>query len=203
MGQEVSMFRRIAIIAPLAAFLAFAPAVWSAIGVKGGFSLSTQRQGGATQTGSQMGFLAGVFLEKDVNRFFSVQPEVYLIQKGGKKEVGDFFVFAVTTKLVCLDAVLLSKIYPVSLNSVRPFFAFGPVLSYIISGNYVYATTSETIEDYRKLEAGFLFGGGADVAIGKARATFDARYNLGWTDVHKVPTRIWNHGLIISAGFLF
>ena len=184
--------------------LVFAPGEASAsIGVKGGFHFATQRQGGATQKGAQMGFFAGVFFPMTMNPFFTVQPEVMIIQKGSKKEIGDWYVYDVTTKLVCIDAAVISKIHPFEIKGIKPCFLFGPYASFIIGGKYDYGNSTETIADYNKLEAGFVFGAGADFVLGTSKVAVDLRYNLGWTDVHKVPSSIWNRGVLVSAGFVF
>ena len=86
--------------------------------------------------------------------------------------------------------------------SRRVFFS-GPFASYIISGKYDYGEYRETIKDYEKLEAGMIFGLGADLALGPRKVVLDLRYNLGWTDVHKVPSRIWNRGFFVAAGIVF
>lgn len=183
--------------------LFFPPAASGSIGFKGGVHFATQRQGGAKMLGAQTGFFAGVFLPMEMNLLFTVQPEVMVIQKGSKKEVGDWMTYEVKTTLMCVDAAVISKIHPFRFQAFRPSFLFGPYASVLLSGTYDYGSSAETIDDYNKLEAGMVFGAAVDLTLGKSRIVLDLRYNLGWTDAHKVPSTIWNRGLLLGAGIVF
>jgi Outer membrane protein beta-barrel domain len=139
----------------------------------------------------------------EMNPVFTVQPEVMVIQKGSRKEVGDWMTYEVTTKLTCVDAAVISKIHPLRLGGVRPSLIFGPYASMLVSGTYDYGSSTETIDDYNKIEAGMIIGAAVDLTLGKSRVVFDLRYNIGWTDAHKVPSTIWNRGLLLGAGIVF
>ena len=197
---------RTAILLCLALPLLSAPG-FSQIGVKAGLNLASQRQGGFTQQGTRTGFLAGAFFAIPVNRRFTLQPEVVYIQKGGKKERESEWggSFLVTTKMNNIDLTLVSKIHLGDLNAVAPHLLFGPCVSYLLSGRYLYGEgeVTEDIEDYHKLEFGYTLGIGTDVILGSSRIYLDARFSHSLTDVHITPSHIWNKGFSFSAGYYF
>jgi hypothetical protein len=177
------------------------------IGVKAGLNLASQRQGGFIQEGAQTGFLAGAFFPIPINEMFTLQPEVLFFQKGGKKQResegggGN----QVATKLNTLDFVLVSKIHLGDLNTLKPHILFGPYVSYLLSGKYIYGggDFEEDIEDYHKLELGYTLGLGTDLNLGAYRIYVDARFSHALSDIHNTPTAIWNKGFSFSAGFYF
>ncbi len=180
---------------------------FSQIGLKGGLNLASQRQGGFTQQGSQAGFLAGAFFPISINKRFTLQPEILFIQKGGKKERESEFggSFLVTTKMNNIDLILVSKIHLGDMNTISPHLLFGPYVSYLISGQYLYGDgeTKEDIEDYNKLEFGYTVGFGTDIQLGSSKIYLDARFSHSLTDIHNTPTAIWNKGFSFSAGYYF
>ncbi len=177
------------------------------IGAKAGLNLASQRQGGFTQEGSQTGFLAGIFFPLPINELFTLQPEVLFVQKGGKKqrESEGGGGSQVTTKLNSLDFVLISKIHLGDLNTLQPHILFGPYVSYLLSGTYIYGDGDfeEDIEDYHKLELGYTLGLGTDLILGANRICVDARFSHALTDIHNTPSAIWNKGFSLTAGFSF
>ena len=86
-----------------------------------------------------------------------------------------------------------------------PHIVFGPYLSYLMSGKYIYEGGSfeEDIEDYHKLEFGYTLGLGTDLNLGTLRICVDGRFSHALTDIHNTPTPIWNKGFSFSAGFYF
>jgi hypothetical protein len=180
---------------------------FSQIGIKGGLNLASQRQGGFTQQGSQAGFLAGVLFPIRINNRFTLQPEVLFIQKGGKKERESEYggSFLVTTKMNNIDLILVSKIHLGDMNTLSPHLLFGPYLSYLISGQYLYGDgeVTEDIEDYHKLEFGYTVGFGTDIRLGSSQVYLDARFSHSLTDIHITPSHIWNKGFSFSVGYFF
>ena len=105
-------------------FLFIAPwTALAAIGVKGELSFALQRQGGATQQVPQVGFLGGLIFPVTMNPYFTVQPEIMIIQKASKKTMDSGY--AVTTTLTCVDIALISKIHPFESKNVQACFLFG------------------------------------------------------------------------------
>ncbi len=180
---------------------------FSQIGVKAGLNLASQRQGGFTQQGAQAGVLAGAFFPIHINKRFTLQPEILFIQKGSKKERESEYGFTslVTTKMNNIDLILISKIHLGNLNTFAPHLLFGPYLSYLLSGKYIYGDgeVEEDIEDYHKLEFGYTLGIGTDILLGSSKIYIDARFSHSLTDIHNTPTAIWNKGFSFSAGYYF
>jgi len=174
------------------------------IGVKAGLNFASQRQGGFEMQGAQAKILAGVLFPLKINEIFTVQPEVFYVQKGSEK-VREESSARVTTKLNALDIVLLSKFYLGNTGSLKPHLLFGPFVSFLLSGTYIYGDGDfeESIDDYHKLEYGYTVGVGSDVFFGKMKLSIDLRFSHSLTDVHNVPTRIWNKGFSFSVGYFF
>lgn len=174
------------------------------IGVKAGLNLASQRQAGFEMDGAQTKILAGVLFPLKINEIFTVQPEIFYVQKGSEK-IREGSGARVTTKLNALDIVLLSKLYLGNTGSLKPHILFGPFVSYLLSGTYIYGDGDfeESIEDYYKLEYGYTIGIGSDVLFGKMKLYVDVRFSHSLTDIHNVPSRIWNKGISFSVGYFF
>jgi hypothetical protein len=203
--ERMKSVERVVVSLLLFYFLAANPS-FAGIGIRAGVNLASQRQGGAEMQALQPGVLAGFFSPMKINEMFTVQPEVSFIQRGSKKVMGESLSsYEVTTKLNVLDLALISKIVVADLQSLKPHLLFGPYLSYLLSGTYVYGggTAEEKIDDYHKLELGYSLGAGLDVLLGKMKVYLDARFSHSLTDVHLVPSHIWNKGFSLSAGYSF
>lgn len=177
---------------------------WADFGFKAGINLASQRQGGYTSQGAKAGVLAGFFIPMPINRVFTLQPELYFIQKGSKKAPSEASTdYVVTTKLNNLDIILLSKFHLLPNNKLRPFLLFGPYVSVLISGEYSVEGQKQDTDDLHRLEYGYSAGGGLEFPIGKSRISLDIRFSHSLTDIHNVPSRMWNRGISFSAGYYF
>jgi hypothetical protein len=116
-------------------------------GFKGGANYSNvyDMQGQTFQSNPKLGYVIGTFLSIPINKYFGIQPEMLVSQKGFKSSgilVGGNYGLTRTTNYI--DFPLLLAIKPSSLLT----FLAGPEYSFLFRQTDVYSTgTSATIQD--------------------------------------------------------
>ena len=97
-----------------------------------------------------------------------------------------------TIKLSYLEIPVLAKIAIPTQGSVKPVLIIGPSLSFKLSAEaegemevegYSESEEIDISDEVSGVDFGLVFGAGVDVLLASGTLTFDARYNLGLTNV--------------------
>jgi hypothetical protein len=170
----------------------------STLGLKGGLNVSTLSLENPSspnlEVESQTGLVLGAFLECGGESWFALQGEVNYSQNGGKVRDG-----ASTTQLdldyIRVPVIVMARIGPEE-STLFPLVYAGPQLAFELRCR---ATSeeeggSESLScdsdeqggslDTRNVEFGVVFGGGLEYLFGGWKLEFDARYNLGLTNMN-------------------
>jgi Outer membrane protein beta-barrel domain len=179
-----------------------------ALGLKAGLNYSNvyDSQGDDFNADPKYGFAGGAFLTMPIGKYFGVQPEILVSQKGFKatgRVLGGTYGLTRTTTYI--DVPLLFAVRPVKYVNIL----FGPQFSYLAHRKDVfdYGVTSVLQEqefkndDLRKNT--LCFTGGFDIGIKRvvlsARAGWDVRNNLN--DGNPVTPRYKNTWIQGTLGF--
>lgn len=198
-------------------------------GLKGGLSfyqvggeLSVSFMGfSETETfdsGTRMGFHGGIFMEKPINEYLSIQPEINFIQKGGSESDSDEFVdFSdEDVTLSYIDVPLLLKVNIPLDGNISPFLTAGGYVGYLLDAKAEFGGTTEDISDEVKdISYGLLFGVGANFG----NFFIEARYDYGLSNVFdddlfddelngdfddiNFDFKVRNSGFSIAVGIMF
>lgn len=134
---------------------------------------------------------AGVFLALHLNRVFALQPEVLYLPKGGE---WDALGASVDVKLSYVEVpLLLRAALPLEGWKVQPVLFAGPAVAFRascevsgqasgISATLSCSSTAGLLE-FRSADAGIVLGAGLEVPLGKVRASFEARVDLGLANI--------------------
>lgn len=154
------------------------------LGAKAGLNVSSI-SGDLENTSSRTGFNVGVVAEYFVTEKFSIQPEILYSAQGAKFEYTDFidvgvgmpqrFTVKETMKLDYINVPIMAKYYVFDGLNVQA----GPQIGFLASAK----AGSENIKDEMKgVDFSLNLGAGYELPMG---VFFDARYNIGLTDVAK------------------
>ncbi len=135
------------------------------------------------------GFTGGVFLNYAFNENFSIQPELLYTQKGVKDNLYDGFITVdLTASFDYFELPVLAKYTFPWKKNFKPCIFAGPSFAYTISSNLEVSALLFSAEiDFSDLthvtDFGFVAGAGFDCPLGKGNLVFDARFQLGFTNV--------------------
>ena len=181
--------------------LSFGVMAGGAITSMDGFNLAAKDLfNGTSKVKSRMGVLGGAYVRVSLTSMFSLQPEVYYMQKGADLSFGGTgqAVGVLESKLAYVEVPLLLRVNLMSSGSVRPFIVAGPSyamrmackLTLTGSGlttplNYecdkIPGTTANSYQadTYEKSDVGGIIG----VGIGTSKFAVQARYAHGFTTI--------------------
>ena len=157
-------------------------------GIKGGVNYSNvyDSQGEEFQADPKLGLAGGAFVAIPIGRYFGIQPEALISQKGFRatgRILGGTYSFTRTTTY--LDVPLLFSIKPSEFISLQ----VGPQYSYLIKQNDAFTNASTSIEQEQEFvndnirKNTLCFIGGADINLKHvvlgARAGWDILNNNG------------------------
>lgn len=182
------------------------------IGVKGGLNVSnlTNMTHGSSLTSFHIGGVAEIF----VNQKFSIQPEILFSSQGSAYD-GPYLLnnklvnIESKTTLDYINIPVMAKYYIVKgLNvQVGPQFGFLTNAKYKIDEATILGhptpidDSSVSVKDaYNTFDFGINFGAGYELPIG---VFFDARYNVGLTNVNKYGSNSNNGVFQLSVGYKF
>ena len=135
------------------------------------------------------GFTGGLFLNYEFNEHFSLQPELLYTQKGVRDNLYDGLISIDLTASFDYVELPVLAIYTFSKEGgFRPFLYGGPNVSFTISSELeLSASILSTTVDFSDLthvtDFGLVAGGGAEYPFGKGTLLFDARFQIGFTNV--------------------
>jgi len=161
----------------------------SGVGAQVGYSRADLSGSDADQVRSRQGALTGVYLSAPLSGILSARPELLFALKGGRTaailEGGGSVLLDI--ELAYLELPLLLRL-SLPTGSVRPVLFTGPApalqigcdLALVVPGAPVRATCDEAEFDViRKVDIGFVAGGGVEWRWSQASLGLEARYTSG------------------------
>lgn len=148
-------------------------------GVKGGINFANyigDAFDGDTQTRGNV----GLYLNQEVNDYFSVQPEVNLSWTGAQEvslPSGSGLVEG-EIKQTYLQIPVLAKFQVPTNSGLKPNLFAGPALSFSIYEDYEFGSGIDPSLDPKDAEFGLQFGAGVELG----NLNLDGRYHWGLTD---------------------
>jgi hypothetical protein len=140
------------------------------------------------------GFLAGVGLELPLLPFLSADIDLLYFEKGAKADeyyLAELIGYSTyNLNVISLPGCLKFK----PLRKLPPYIIAGGELSYVLSHHYDFMPLyslfdpppSDLTPDTRRLDFGFVVGGGAEIAAGSRLAIFtELRYHVGLPNLGK------------------
>ncbi|MGZ5479920.1 MAG: porin family protein [Candidatus Aminicenantales bacterium] len=149
-------------------------------GIKGGVNVANVNGNFAdnvTNWKSRVGFCAGIFLEFNLGRILTIQPEVLYTMKGAEATLAEG-VLTGTGKLRFdyLEIPILLKVR-IPTGDVHPFIFAGPAIGFNLKAAFQDITgSSSDVAGMNKVDYSAVFGGG--LQLGRS-IHIDARYTLG------------------------
>jgi hypothetical protein len=211
----------------LLSFCAPARAIeWVRLGPKWGIHYS-EVSGGYTYTDidltvdegwmSKKGIGLGLFFNVGLNKYLSIQPELYFAVKGTRGEFPIVFedISGLGEYNIRLDywelPLLLKLTYPTGLF-LAPFVTAGPYVGYSTkadreayftpTGGYRMGVKSDVAEEFASYDYGVAVGGGIEFSIGEKIVLFtEARYQIGFANIRKELDDLKNRSISFTAGF--
>jgi hypothetical protein len=131
----------------------------------------------------------GAFVAINLNQVFTVQPEVYLLTRGGKwsEPIGES-INTWTEKWKFIHIPLLAKVHLMQGGKTIPVLFAGPAVNFNLSAKGKVFTDGALDYDYEFKEyvksptLSLVFGGGAEMKMEKIMLILDIRYDLGLTN---------------------
>jgi opacity protein-like surface antigen len=159
---------------------------------------------------TNLGFEVGAGYDYELSSFFSARPEVNLIQKGYAVKFAEGIEGCLS--MYYIEVPLLLKASS-DMGGFRPNLVAGPAVAVNVGNTAEIHTTdnsasisgSSSDTGFKKVDYGFQFGGGVEVAANSHNAiTADFRYDLGLANINKssggdVKTR----AMLFTMGFKF
>ena len=149
-------------------------------GIKGGVNVANVNGNFAdnvTNWKSRVGFCAGIFLELNLGRILTIQPEVLYTMKGAEATLAEGALTG-TGKLRFdyLEIPILLKVR-IPTGDVHPFVFAGPAIGFNLKAAFQDITgSSSDVAGMNKVDYSAVFGGG--LQLGRS-IHIDARYTLG------------------------
>ncbi len=139
----------------------------------------------------------GIFAVFTLTPTLAIQPEVSYLTMGEKwlEEITVAETFNYLHIPVLIKARLMKE------GKVIPVVFAGPAISFLLSAK---EADFDVKEFFKSTDFGVDFGAGVEMAAGKMKLLFDARYYLGLTNAYNGTLySMKNRGFVITAGVLF
>ncbi|WP_413511831.1 porin family protein [Myroides odoratus] len=167
------------------------------LGAKAGLNISTVSD--LDDSKSRTGFHVGALAEIFINEKFSVQPEILYSTQGAKSSNLGGLSYKLT--LDYLNIPIMAKYYVMDGLSVQA----GPQIGFNVKAEMERKLlgekeTKDIKDEINTVDFGLNFGAGYELPIG---LFFDARYNLGFTKIHKEGDSTKNRVFQLSVGYKF
>ncbi len=151
---------------------------------------------------SNNGVQAGASFQAGITAGFSLVAELYFMRKGGQLKVNNPLTTSESTlHLNTLELPVLARFH------LGKFYVnAGPSIAYALSGDWKVSDKStklsfnNTVNGYRRFDAGVQMGGGVEFPFKQKRIALDIRYNYGLTNL-SYSKEMYNRALMISVHF--
>ena len=179
------------------------------VGLKAGPNFVTLGGSDVGDVESFARLIGGGFMVVQFGPNFAFQPEVLYAQKGTKEVDADE---VMKLKLDYIEVPLLLRAHPALTGRFLPHVLAGPTIAYNSNCDAERTVAGiETVIDcddllsIKDMDLGVAFGGGVDMAVGKAFLLLDLRYTLGLSKVDddSNPGDVKNRAFSIMAGFRY
>jgi hypothetical protein len=160
------------------------------LGLKGGVSQGTLVGDDVSDADYRAGFSGGAYMKYDVNRAFSVQPELLFTMKGAETGVGEPSLAAGEYEFQYLEIPVLFKLNAPFDGILQPSVYAGPQLGFNLNGDLNDEEIDE--ESLQTAEFSGVVGGDlgldlSDMNVGPlSRVVLDGRYAFGLTNTFDV-----------------
>lgn len=151
---------------------------------------------------SNNGIQAGVSFQGGITPGFSLVSELYFIRKGGKlKSSNPLTTGESTLHLNSIEIPVMARFH-----FGRFYVNAGPSIACNLSGNQKIGDITDklsftnTVNGYKRFDAGAQVGGGVEFAFKKRRLALDIRYNHGLTNI-SCDKEMYNRAVMISISF--
>lgn len=200
----------VCVVLALALLAAPAGAQKVSVGLKAGPNFSTVSAADIPdEVKSVARLIGGGFMVVQISPNFAFQPELLYAQKGFKEvdidETGEM-------RFNYVEVPLLLRAQPTLKGRFLPNLIAGPTVAYNTGCDAVLreAGQDEVVADcddapIRDIDFGLAFGGGVDMAVGKAFIVLDLRYTLGLSNIVDLSgaNEIKNRAFSVMAGFRY
>ncbi len=163
-------------------------------GAKTGLNISNITGDATDGNEVKVGLAIGAVAEFKLSESFAIQPEIIYSSQGSDTKNSN-----VKLKMNYLNVPLMAKYYPTENLSLQ----LGPQVGFLVSAKVDNGKTSVKVDDNLKtIDLGLSFGVGYKLDFG---LFFDARYNLGLSDINDYNTINENYNAVInfSVGYFF
>ena len=151
---------------------------------------------------STNGIQAGVSFQAGITHGFSLVSELYFMRKGGKlKANSPLSANESTLRLNTIELPVLARFH-----FGKFYMNAGPSIAYTLSGyrkiddQSTKLSFNNSIEGFKRFEAGIQMGGGFEFPVRQRRISLDIRYNYGLTNI-SYDKEIYNRAVMISVHF--
>ena len=162
-------------------------------GITGGVDLSKMNFTPSIPQDMKMGYTMGVTWRYVEEKFFGVQAELHLTQRGWKDKLENYPELYYDRTLNYIEIPVLSHIF-FGNNRVKGFVNLGPKIAYYIGGkthtnitNQLDDTSYRTDHYYEeikhKFDYGITAGGGIELRFGRQSFLVEGRYYFGLGDI--------------------
>ena len=151
---------------------------------------------------SNNGIQAGASFQAGITPNLSLVSELYFMRKGGKLKVNN----PLTTTESTLHLNTLELPVLVRFHFGKFYVNAGPSIAYTLGGDRKINDKStklsfnNTIEGYKRFDAGIQAGGGVEFPFKQRRIALDIRYNYGLTNI-AYSKEMYNRAVMISVHF--
>jgi hypothetical protein len=162
------------------------------LGIKGGVSFAQVNwidKGGEDKSKFLAQPVFGAFVAINLNKFFSVQPEIYLLTRGGKWTEDDGEIITKwIEKWKYIHIPILAKVHLKQDGKTIPVLFAGPAVNFVSSAKGKILEDGVLVDEYefkdyvKSPTLSLVFGGGAEMKMEKITLILDLRYDLGLTD---------------------
>ena len=151
---------------------------------------------------SNNGIQAGASFQAGITPGFSLVSELYFMRKGGKLKVNNPLTTNESSlRLNTIELPLLARFH-----FGKFYMNAGPSIAFTLSGDRKINDKStklsfnNTIEGYKRFDAGIQAGGGVEFPFKQRRIALDIRYNYGLTNI-AYNKEMYNRAVMISVHF--
>lgn len=141
------------------------------------------------------GFAAGGFISFALGHAFSVEPQLFVVQKGAR-------VNGQTIKLHYVEVPVVAALALPKWGDVKPFVYGGPAFGLNVSAKaaVIGRPIDEDIsDDIKGTDVGVTYGGGINID----RLTLEARYTHGLSNIAKRGPALTTRAFLLLGGFSF